>query len=65
MMNKPVTYYVMHYVDGDECVTDYVTDYQWALVLASRRKVADPRALISIWSNAGVMLVADVKETQS
>ena len=60
MSDKPESFYVMEYVDGDECVLFHAATLTEARAKAMIEKHRDPRAELSVWSSkGGVIDLAD------
>lgn len=54
---RPESFYVMHEVDGDECLLADRPDFAGAFEAAKAEATRDPRAGISIWSTTRGILV--------
>lgn len=58
------SYYVMHCIDGDECLLHHRDNLHDALAVA-RQEIADrPRADISVWSTVPPRIVAVTDRNQ-
>lgn len=55
-MEKPVTYYVMQCIEGDECAIAYVDSFDAAAARMREEAARDRTAELSIWTNRGGMV---------
>ena len=61
---KTVTFYVMHVVNGDECLIAHCTTLAAAALRALREHGRDPRADLSVWTSEGAMILPSINAVQ-
>lgn len=57
---KPVAYYVMDCIEGDECVLFHCQDYNSAMQKCMAEMIHRPTADLSIWNSRGEILTLRV-----